>query len=52
MIFEVKKNGKVMYSTKDKELIPPAETLKSMRAAGYVPYLDGKILKIGREQQC
>lgn len=35
MIFQVLKDGKVMFWTKHKECIPDEETIKAMKKAGY-----------------
>lgn len=35
MTFQVLKNGKVMFWTKDRECVPDEETIKALKSAGY-----------------
>ena len=45
MLFEVYKyNKRIMYTT-DKECVPPADVIKSLKSAGYKILLDGKTYK-------
>ena len=48
MTFEIRKGNTVMFRTTYKECIPSPDTLRNMKANGYVPYLDGKILRMGK----
>lgn len=45
MLFEVKKDGVVKFSTTDESCVPDKETRKQMREAGYKLYKDGKVFK-------
>ena len=45
MLFEVyKDNKRIMYTT-DKDCVPPADVIKSLKSAGYKILLDGKTYK-------
>lgn len=44
-LFEVRKDGKLYMSTEYKECIPEERILKSMKSAGYKPYINGKLWK-------
>lgn len=41
--YQIRKNGKCYCGFDDKNLMYSDETLKSMRAAGYKLYIDGKL---------
>ena len=41
--YEIRKDGKVFASWDDPRLTPNQSTLKSMKAAGYRLYIDGKL---------
>lgn len=43
--FEIRKDGKVFARWDDPRLTPNQGTLKSMKAAGYRLYIDGKLQK-------
>ena len=41
--FEIRKDNKPYAGWNDPKLTPPKETLRSMKAAGYRLYVDGKL---------
>ena len=41
--FELRKDGKVFSHWEDPSLTPDKDTLRSMKAAGYRLYIDGKL---------
>lgn len=41
--FEIRKDGKPYAGWNDPKLTPSKETLRSMKAAGYRLYVDGKL---------
>ena len=45
MLFEVYRNGKVVFTTASKKCIPSDESIKQMLSAGYKVLLDGKAYK-------
>lgn len=45
MLFEVYRNGKVVFTTESKKCIPSDESIKQMLSAGYKVLLDGKAYK-------
>ena len=48
MLFEVYRDKKRLMYTEYEECIPPAETIKNLKAVGYKVLLDGKVYKTAK----
>lgn len=46
---EVRKDGVVYCVYADESMLPDEDTIKSMRAAGYKLYQDGKLYKVQKK---